>query len=180
MSDQDRLDVLERQVALLENHTLSLNNLCKLIVIMQGPTFTDTAIKNLEIILSSNPNDPVMQDAKSDLEESKRTWEKEAGGLFGLEALMNKLEGLEARQSALQFIMLLNTLQHGPTGMNAMLQALENRKVRDEANVSEAFQVATDRVFEYFKSEIGSALMAFVRQSVKENQGREEEEVSRV
>ena len=139
MNTDDRIAQLERQVALLENYTLSLNNLWKITVILQGPTFTDVVIKNLDNMLSDSPKDAVVQDARDALAESVKLWTMETEGPFGFERLEMEVETIQARQVALQFITLLNTLQHGPPGMAAMLQILENRKMRDDASVSEAF-----------------------------------------
>ena len=166
---------LESRLMMLENSVLSLNTLWKISVLLQGPTFTDIVIKNLDNMLSDSPGNAVVQDARNDLAKSAELWEKEVEGPFGLERIEKEVEAIQAGQIALQFITFLNTLQHGPPGMAAMLQTLENRKMRDNARVSEAFQVATNRVFEYFKSEIESALKAYVNQTVDESAKKEKD-----
>ena len=170
---------IEDRLKMLENSVLSLNTLWKMAVLLQGPTFTSVVVKNLDNMLSDSPKDAVIQDARNDLAKSAELWGEEAEGPFGLERLEMEVEAIQARQIALQFITFLNTLQHGPPGMAAMLQALENRKMRDDTRVSEAFQVATSRVFEYFRSEIESALKAYVKQTVDE-ETKAKEEVSHV
>ena len=152
---------MEDRIALLEKSIMSLNTLWKMSVIMQGPTFTDAAIKNLEAALSVEPNDLVAQDAKNDLEKAAELWKAERGGEFGLEHFVKKIEVIEARQAALQFISFLNILQQGPHSMSAMLHGIESRNMREGDEFSETFKESSGQVFSYFKKQIEAALEVY-------------------
>ena len=168
-------EMLEHRLKMLENAVTSLNTLWKMSVIMQGPTFTDAAMKNLDNLLSDESNNPVVQDAKNDLEKATEMWKSQTeGGSFGLEEMENRLEVVQARQVTLEFITFLNLLQQGPRSLNAMLHGIENRSMREGEDVSETFKESSDRVFDYFKKEIRTALRAYL-----EVEDEEEEEVAR-
>ena len=167
-------EMLEHRLKMLENAVMSLNTLWKMSIILQGPTFTESVIKDLANALAADSSNPIIRDAKNGLENAMKVWKGESGGSFGLEEMENRLEVLQARQVTLEFITFLNLLQQGPRSMNAMLHGIENRNTREGEDVSETFKEASDRVFDYFKKEISTALRAYL-----EVENEEEKEVAR-
>ena len=162
-------ELLENRLKLLENSVLSLNNLWKMSIVMQGPSFADAAIKNLDAVLSDNPNDPVAQSARDDLEKATEVWKEQTGEEgFGLERLENHIEALRAGQLALQFVVLLALLPHGSPAMARIAKALEHPKLRGEGEVSEAFKNSSEQVFSYFKKEIDHAVKMLHQQQEEE------------
>ena len=164
-----RIDQLERQVGLLENYTLSLNNLWKMSIIIQGPTFTDAVIKNLENLLSSEPNDPVVQDAKNDLEKAAEMWKSQTEeGSFGLEALREELEASKARLMTMEFLFHISIAQQGPGAIQTILKNIEDAYIEAESPSNQDFVRHAKMRLEEFRRELRAALEAWARQSQAE------------
>ena len=169
--------ILENRLTLLENSVMSLNTLWKMSVLMQGPSFTDGAIMNLETALSDNPDDPVVQDAIEDLKQAVQKWKNQTGGSFGVEDTQKKyLDGLFGRITAIQFVLFLNILQNGlqngVQGLNVMFDGISNRRMQKNADVSEAFRSGSQMSFDYFLMEIKKAIEHYeMGQTVEKTEG---------
>ncbi|MDE0556772.1 MAG: hypothetical protein OXI24_21380, partial [Candidatus Poribacteria bacterium] len=85
------------------------------------------------------------------LEMDRRLLGPIAGDEYFLRTLHEDIEILKARQAALEFITLLNTIHQGPMSIIALLKGMENRETDSQIGTTSIFREATEEAFNYFQ-----------------------------